>query len=169
MLILIRSSNRASRYAFDILDDRTTTWLINRRVFAAPDFGVPWAIECDTAGNVYAGCGDGINTWNSRGVLLGKILIPDGVANFCFGRPGELFLLNETKFWILKLSAQVRGAVLENMGLLSDIRNDGNHADTNVYAGGARQTAPMGHERGPGDGSGQGPEGESDVDSLFGS
>ena len=167
-----------SRYAFDILDDRSTKWLINRRVLAAPDFGVPWGIECDTAGNLYAGCGDGINTWNSRGVLLGKILIPDGVANFCFGRPGELFLLNESKFWILKLSTQIRGAVLENMGLLSDVRGDGNHAnDANVYTSGARPTAPMGHERNPGDGTGHGhghghghgPEGESDVDSLFGS
>lgn len=39
-------------------------------------------------------CGDGINSW-SPGALLGRIVFDRGVANFCFGRDGEIFTLNE--------------------------------------------------------------------------
>lgn len=37
------------------------------------------------------------------------------MANFCFGRKGELFLLNETKFWVVKIASSVQGALLFNM------------------------------------------------------
>jgi gluconolactonase len=58
---------------------------------------------------VYSGCGDGINVWNSGGRLIGKMQVPGGVANFCFGRAGEIFLLNETRFWRATVSAKVQG------------------------------------------------------------
>jgi gluconolactonase len=109
-----------SRYAYDVLEKRNAKWLVNRRVFAMPDCGVPDGIKCDAAGNVYAGCGDGLNVWNSAGTLLGKVLIPGGITNFCFGKSGELFLLNETRFWILKVAETVKGALLVRMGLHVD-------------------------------------------------
>ena len=64
-------------------------------------------------GNVYSGCGDGVHVWSPGGVLLGKILVPGGVANFCFGKPGEMFLLNETRLWRARLPKSVRGALLK--------------------------------------------------------
>jgi gluconolactonase len=79
------------------------------------DTGVPNGIKCDMAGNVYAACGDGLNVWNSAGTLIGKALIPGGISNFCFARNGELFLLNETRFWIMTVANNVVGAVLERM------------------------------------------------------
>ena len=50
--------------------------------------------------------------WSPGGVLLGKILVEGGIANFCFGRDGEMFLLNETKLWRAKHDGFVNGALL---------------------------------------------------------
>ena len=63
------------------------------------------------------GCGDGINVWNSGGVLIGKIMVPGGVANFCFAKKGEIIVLNETRMWVVTVSSKVQGALLANMGI----------------------------------------------------
>jgi gluconolactonase len=76
------------------------------------DTGIPDGIKCDLKGNVYSGCGDGISVWSPGGILLGKILVDGGVANFCFGREGQLFLLNESKLWTVQLAKSSRGALL---------------------------------------------------------
>ncbi|OAG11663.1 calcium-dependent phosphotriesterase [Paraphaeosphaeria sporulosa] len=107
-------------YAFDLIRRHDAPFLTNRRVFAYSDTGIPDGIKCDTDGNVYSGCGDGLNVWNPGGSLLGKVRVPGGVANFCFGRSGELFLLNETKFWVLEFDRDVRGALLKGMGIDAD-------------------------------------------------
>ncbi|KAJ4350406.1 uncharacterized protein N0V89_009027 [Didymosphaeria variabile] len=108
--------------AFDVIHRHNSAFLTNRRVFAYSDTGIPDGIKCDTVGNVYSGCGDGLNVWSPGGSLLGKVLVPGGVANFCFGRSGELFLLNETKFWVLKVAEHVKGALLEGMGIDADTK-----------------------------------------------
>jgi len=76
------------------------------------DTGAPVGIKCDAFGNVYSGCGDGVNVWNEGGSLIGKILVSGGVANFCFGRKGELFLCNEQRLWRVQLKESTRGALL---------------------------------------------------------
>lgn len=48
----------ATIYEFDV-DARTDAFL-NRRVFAYIDTGVPDGVQLDTAGNVYAGTGEGV-------------------------------------------------------------------------------------------------------------
>ena len=63
-------------------------------------------------GNVYAGCGDGVNVWNAGGMLIGKILIEGGVANFCFGREGEMWCFGERRLWRVQLDSNTRGALL---------------------------------------------------------
>ncbi|KAK1140161.1 hypothetical protein N8T08_010638 [Aspergillus melleus] len=102
----------SSIYAFDISTYHSSPFLTNRRLFAMTDSGIPDGIKCDLEGNVYSGCGDGIHVWSPGGVLLGRILIDGGVANFCFGREGEIFALNEHRFWRVKLGGHVRGALL---------------------------------------------------------
>ena len=62
-------------YAFDVIYRHGEPFLANRRLFAYADSGIPDGIKCDTAGNVYSGCPDGINVWSPGGVLLGKIVI----------------------------------------------------------------------------------------------
>ena len=46
------------RYAFDVDPDSLT--FLNRRIFAYADTGIPDGIQIDKNGNVYAGCGDGV-------------------------------------------------------------------------------------------------------------
>ncbi|PLB48519.1 calcium-dependent phosphotriesterase [Aspergillus steynii IBT 23096] len=99
-------------YAYDVATLHGEPALVNRRVFAMADTGVPDGIKTDTAGNVYAGCGDGINVWSAGGVLLGKIRVKDGAANFSFGRDGRLFILNENTLWAAQLGKGVKGALL---------------------------------------------------------
>lgn len=76
------------------------------------DTGIPDGIKNDVFGNVYAGCGDGINAWSAGGVLLGKILVENGASNFAFGKNGELFIMNENRLWRAELSEDVKGALL---------------------------------------------------------
>jgi len=102
----------ATIYAFDIITGSGAPFLTNRRLFAFAAVGFPDGIKCDVHGNVYAGCGDGVEVWNPAGTLIGRILVPGGVANFCFGRDGELFLCAEEKLWRLQLDRSTKGALL---------------------------------------------------------
>lgn len=100
-------------YAFDVLSMHGEPALVNRRLFAYAPGRFPDGIKCDTQGNVYSGCGDGINVWDVKGDLLGVIAISGGVANFCFGERGCLYACNEKMFWKIRLNQEtVRGALL---------------------------------------------------------
>ncbi|KAL9017086.1 MAG: hypothetical protein Q9185_005546 [Variospora sp. 1 TL-2023] len=108
-----RAHDRAATiYAFSVFWTGDQPFLTNRRVFAYADTGAPDGVKCDVHGNVYAGCGDGINIWNAGGMLVGKILIEGGCANFCFGRSGEMWCFGEHKLWRVKLGDGTRGALL---------------------------------------------------------
>lgn len=96
-------------YAFDLVDG----FLVNRRLFAYAPGRFPDGIKCDTKGNVYAGCGDGVGVWNKYGTMLGTIKVDGGVANFCFGEKGMMILCNETRLWLVQLGGEdIRGALL---------------------------------------------------------
>jgi gluconolactonase len=99
-------------YAFDLSVYHGQPFLTNRRLFAMTDNGIPDGIKCDLEGNVYSGCGDGIHVWSPGGVLLGRIRIDGGCANFCFGKDGEIFALNEHRLWRVQLGSHVKGALL---------------------------------------------------------
>ncbi|KAM0165716.1 hypothetical protein ACHAQE_002257 [Botrytis cinerea] len=102
----------ATIYAFDVHMASGAPFLTNRRVFAYAVDGFPDGIKCDIHGNVYSGCGDGVEVWNPAGTLIGTILVPGGVANFCFGKNGEVFFCAEQKFWRLQLASTTKGALL---------------------------------------------------------
>jgi gluconolactonase len=70
--------------AFDVGDDGTVR---NGRVFAETDTGLPDGFRLDVEGNLWTSAGDGVHCFNPSGVLLGKILTPDVVANVEFGGP----------------------------------------------------------------------------------
>jgi gluconolactonase len=103
----------ATIYAFDVASYSGSPFLVNRRVFAYAAEGAPDGIKCDIHGNVYSGCGDGVEVWNAGGTLIGRILVPGGVANFCFGRDGEMFLCAEQELWRLQLAQLTKGALLK--------------------------------------------------------
>lgn len=62
-------------------------------------------INCDSWGNVYAGCGDGIQVWNSFGKLIGKIHVGSTSANFNFAGKGRMVICAETDLYYATLAA----------------------------------------------------------------
>lgn len=115
----------ATIYVFDVLypeakgkgksmdgkEAGTQPFLRNRRTFAYATQGVPDGIKCDTKGNVYSGTGAGVEIWNVYGSLIGKIVVPggQGVANFGFGREGEVFICGEQRLWWVQLKSGTDG------------------------------------------------------------
>jgi gluconolactonase len=55
--------------------------------FAVCESGVFDGFRVDRNGNVWTSAGDGVHCFAPDGTLLGKILIPEVVANVCFGGP----------------------------------------------------------------------------------
>ncbi|KAI1339131.1 D-lactonohydrolase [Xylariaceae sp. FL0016] len=95
-------SNPASIYRFDVKDDGTFD---NRKVFAFIDSSAPDGIHCDSKGNVYAGCGDGVHVWNPQGTLIGKIYLGESSANFNFAGDGRMVICAETDLYYATLAA----------------------------------------------------------------
>ncbi len=69
---------------FDVVDG---TRLENGRVFCTLDCGLPDGFRLDLAGNLWTSAGDGVHCFAADGTLLGKILVPQTVANLTFGGP----------------------------------------------------------------------------------
>ncbi|QKX54149.1 uncharacterized protein TRUGW13939_01233 [Talaromyces rugulosus] len=99
----------ASIYRFDVVEDGT---LENRKTFAYVSPGIPDGINCDTQGNVYAGCGDGIQVWNPSGKLIGKIFLGTTSAGFNFVGNGGIVITAETDLYYANVAAQ--GAYVES-------------------------------------------------------
>lgn len=70
--------------AFDVVDGRT---LVNSREHCTIDNGLPDGFRVDIYGNIWTSAGDGVHCFGPDGKLLGKILIPQTVANVTFGGP----------------------------------------------------------------------------------
>jgi len=89
---------------FDVRGDNT---LANGKVFAAPDTGASDGFRCDTEGNVWTSAGDGVHVFNPAGALLGKILIPETVANVCFGgqKRNRLYICGTTSLYAVYVHA----------------------------------------------------------------
>ncbi|KAL4802485.1 hypothetical protein BDV18DRAFT_62132 [Aspergillus unguis] len=103
----------ATVYAFDVVTYSDAPFLTNRRVFAYVANGIPDGVKVDTDGNVYTGCGDGVQVFSPGGVLIGKVLLPDTSSNLCFGEPGEMFAMNEHRLFKVTLDRSVRGTILD--------------------------------------------------------
>ena len=54
-------------------------------VFATCPVGLYDGLRVDAHGNLWLSAGDGVHCHASDGTLLGKIRIPEAVANVCFG------------------------------------------------------------------------------------
>ncbi|RKL17296.1 hypothetical protein BFJ68_g4800 [Fusarium oxysporum] len=92
----------ASIYRFDVQKDGT--WE-NRKTFAFTAARLPDGIHCDSKGNVYAGCGDGVHVWNRSGKLIGKIYTGINAANFQFAGKGRMVIMGRTKLFYATLAA----------------------------------------------------------------
>jgi len=79
-------------------------------VFATCTAGVFDGFRPDTAGNLWTSAGDGVHCYAPDGTLIGKIPVPEVVANLCFGGPkrNRLFICATTSLYAIFVCA--RGA-----------------------------------------------------------
>jgi gluconolactonase len=78
------SSAPAHIRVFDVADGKK---LSGGREFCRVDSGLPDGFRIDVAGNLWTSAGDGVHCFGPDGKLLGKILVPQTVANLAFGGP----------------------------------------------------------------------------------
>lgn len=101
-------------YAFDISEDHRT--LSGRRTFAYVDNGYPDGIHCDTEGNLWAGCGDGIHVFSPAGKLLGKVWTGLETNNFAF-LPGAVMVFTNAQLWIVENLKAVGREISKDFGI----------------------------------------------------
>ena len=99
-----------NRYAFDVDPDSQT--FLNRRIFAYIDAGIPDGIQIDKNGNVYAGCGDGIQVSLSFSSLFDPTFINYPLS---FHRSFFTGLLNLLFFFLYLLRYQTSNRHFMNL------------------------------------------------------
>jgi len=84
--------------------------LSNGRVLVEINEGIPDGMRVDEYGNVWTSALDGVHCYTPEGNLLGKILIPEVVANLTFGgvHRNRLFITANTSLYSVYVA--VRGA-----------------------------------------------------------
>ncbi|MBA3414777.1 MAG: SMP-30/gluconolactonase/LRE family protein [Chloroflexia bacterium] len=79
--------------------------LTDGEVFAVPTVGAFDGFRVDAAGRVWTSAGDGVHCYDPDGTLLGKVRIPEKVANVVFGGPkrNRLFVCATTSLYSVLL------------------------------------------------------------------
>ncbi len=81
------------------------------KLFATCTVGLFDGFRLDTNGNLWTSAGDGVHVYAPDGALIGKIKVPEVVANLCFGGPkrNRLYICATTSLYAIYVNA--RGAV----------------------------------------------------------
>ena len=66
--------------------------LAGRGVFAECTAGLFDGFRLDTAGRIWTSAANGVHCYDPDGTLIGKVLVPEVVANVCFGGPKRNYL-----------------------------------------------------------------------------
>ena len=68
--------------------------------------GIPDGLRVDVQGNIWTSAGDGIQCFDANGVMLGKIKLPETVANLTFGGPrrNRLFITANTSLYMIHVA-----------------------------------------------------------------
>ncbi|MGH2533821.1 MAG: SMP-30/gluconolactonase/LRE family protein [Thermomicrobiales bacterium] len=87
---------------FDVSDDGKLT---GGDVFATCTVGAFDGFRCDDAGRIWTSAGDGVHCIDSDGALIGKVYVPERVANVVFGGPkrNRLFICATTAIYSVLL------------------------------------------------------------------
>jgi gluconolactonase len=90
--------------AFDVVDGRK---LANGRVFCDIKTGIPDGFRIDVNGNLWTSCHAGVECYAPDGTLLGRINVPEIVANVTFGgnRRNRLFITATTSLYAIYVNA----------------------------------------------------------------
>lgn len=103
--LFVADTRAAQIRAFDVRDDGTLT---NDRVFAErTDGGFFDNIRFDDAGRLWAAAfDDGVHCYHPDGTLIGKLRVPEPVANIAFGGPrnNQMFITATTSLYSLMMS-----------------------------------------------------------------
>jgi gluconolactonase len=80
------------------------------KLFATCAAGLFDGFRIDTNGNIWASTADGVHVYAPDGTLLGKVHVPEVVANVCFGGPkrNRLYITATTSLYAIYVNA--RGA-----------------------------------------------------------
>jgi gluconolactonase len=101
--LYIADTRRKHIRVFDVADDAT---LSGGDVFATCDAGSFDGIRLDDAGRVWAAAHDGLHCFDPDGTLLGKLHIPEVVANVTFGGPqrNQLFICATSSLYAIRVN-----------------------------------------------------------------
>ena len=84
-----REDGPAHIRSFQVSEDGKLT---DRGVFAECTAGLFDGFRVDTAGRIWTSAADGVHCYDPDGTLIGKIHVPEVVANVCFGGPKRNYL-----------------------------------------------------------------------------
>ena len=86
---------------FDVAGNR----LSGGREFAECTVGLFDGFRLDVDGRIWTSAGDGVHCYDPDGTLIGKIHVPEGVANVCFGglKRNRLFICGTTSLYAVYL------------------------------------------------------------------
>jgi gluconolactonase len=87
---------------FDVSADGN---LSGGKVFATCTAGLFDGFRLDDAGQIWTSAGDGVHCYDPDGTLIGKILVPEAVANVVFGGPkrNRLYICATTSLYTIML------------------------------------------------------------------
>lgn len=90
-----------------VFDVKDGSKLSDGRVFAECDAGCFDGFRFDTEGNLWTSTKAGVSCYSSEGELLGKIRVPEAVANLTFGGPkrNRLFITATTSLYSVFVNA----------------------------------------------------------------
>jgi gluconolactonase len=74
------------------------------RLFTTVEPGVPDGLRVDVHGNVWTSAADGVQVFSPDAAPLGRVRVPEVVANLCFGGPdgSTLFVTATTSLYAIE-------------------------------------------------------------------
>jgi gluconolactonase len=101
--LYIADTRRKHIRLFDVASDGT---LSGGEVFATCDAGTFDGMRLDDAGRVWAAAHDGVHCFDPDGTLIGKLLVPEIVANLTFGgaKRNDMYITASSSLYTLRLN-----------------------------------------------------------------
>ncbi len=98
---MVRKTRRTCAYS----TSARTTRFRAARVFADCTAGLFDGFRLDSEGRIWTSAGDGIHCYDPDGTLIGKVLVPEVVANCVFGgiKRNVLYICGTTSLYCVRL------------------------------------------------------------------